>query len=216
LPTKHLRYLPCWSDAIQRMKIFKNADLILYSSVQPSANVLEQLPFQNTYVKLYKNGGYQEGAVQAMMEPFGENVTWFDNYDWVIRLNPDVLIRNDTWLIQTMLDPSIDGIFHDCFGAKIYPLHKIHTDFVAFRPKAVNRTMVLEAGLNISTAEAHLTQGFGNILDSRRFTVVDGAVNPINGTCRIEGPNSPIVHSHDLWRRCPHYYDASDLKNNFY
>jgi hypothetical protein len=114
LSKSHLRFLSCWRDAIKRMEIFKYADLILYTSRQPSLRQLAMLPFHKITMKLYNNTGYSEGAIQAMIDPFVEKMTWFDEYDWVIRLNPDVLIRHDTWLIQTMLNTSIDGIFHDC------------------------------------------------------------------------------------------------------
>jgi hypothetical protein len=96
LSEKHLRYFPCWYDAITRLEIFKYADLILYVSSQPTSEQLALLPFQNISIKLYRNTFKQKGAIKAMLDPFIENVTWFDEYDWVIRLNPDVLIRNDT------------------------------------------------------------------------------------------------------------------------
>ena len=39
---------------------------------------------------------------------------WFEGYDWVVRLNPDVLVRNDTFLLQAMGDDAVHGIFVDC------------------------------------------------------------------------------------------------------
>jgi hypothetical protein len=209
LPESHLIYFLCWYDAIQRMDIFTYADLILYTSSQPTSMQLALLPFRNTIVKQYNNTGYQNGAIQAMIDPYIENVTWFDGYDWVIRLNPDVLIRNDTWLIQTMLNTSIDGIFHDCFNSKNYskPNPKLHTDFYAFRPSAVDRDMVLKS--KSKNAEFHITGVFRNIYNAGRFAFVEGASNSRPGRCRIEGEKSPVVHSHDLWKACPYYYNST-------
>jgi hypothetical protein len=59
---------------------------------------------------------------------------WFDDYDWVIRINPDVLIRNLTWLLQQLQNPNVEGIFHDSTPRRG---HQLHTDFFAVRPKAV-------------------------------------------------------------------------------
>ena len=33
-------------------------------------------------------------------------------YDWVVRLNPDVMLVRDDWLLKTMSDPTVDGIFN--------------------------------------------------------------------------------------------------------
>jgi hypothetical protein len=65
---------------------------------------------------------------------------WFDNYDWVLRINPDVLIRNSTWIHQTMQDPTVEGIVVNCHG-EFYDKRKrqLHTDFFAVRPMAMNK-----------------------------------------------------------------------------
>jgi hypothetical protein len=209
LTETHILFLPCWHDAIQRMEIFKYADLILYATEVPTPEQLAMLPFRKTTIKLYNNTGYSEGAIQAMVDPFVENVTWFDDYDWVIRLNPDVVIRNDTWLIQTMLNTSIDGIFHDCLNRKSYAnsTTDFHTDFYAFRPSAVELERVRNT--NQQYAENHMSDAFRNFFDSGRFAYVDGANNSHPGMCRIEGPDSPVIHHHDLWMACPYYYNAS-------
>jgi hypothetical protein len=214
LSESQLLYLPCWNDAIQRMELFKYADLILYTSSQPTPEQLALLPFRNTTIKLFENKGYQEGAVQAMLDPFMDNATWFDEYDWIIRLNPDVLIRHDAWLIETMMNTSIDGIFHDCLNRKTYTCctTDFHTDFYAFRPSAVNRSLIWTATRR--AAEPHMSESFRNIFDSGRFSFVEGGLNAQAGLCRIEGPESPVIHSHDLWTACPYYYNAT--KEGYY
>jgi hypothetical protein len=61
---------------------------------------------------------------------------WFDGYDWLIRINPDVLIRNSTWIVRQLHDPTADGIFVDCGDNRSYlnRTTKFHTDFFAVRP----------------------------------------------------------------------------------
>jgi hypothetical protein len=178
--------------------------------------------------------------------------SWFDDYDWVIRLNPDVLIRNDTWLISTMMNDSIDAIFHDCYNRKLYPsnhddkndvvenenddngdhptlsssIPQFHTDFTAFRPRAINRDLVCSAltrnvtfnstGSNeitsiafpITVAEHHYTGAVWNIYQSQRFVYLEGGNTTIPGHCRLEGVHSPVLHVHELVNDCPYYYNA--------
>ena len=77
--------------------IFNYAAGMIYAPTDPSEELLKMLPFRNTIIKLVPtNIGYQEGTVvQAMIDPFlDKNVSWFDNYDWVIKLNTDEGIVN--------------------------------------------------------------------------------------------------------------------------
>jgi hypothetical protein len=209
LPKKHQMYLPCWNDAVQRMEIFKYADLILYTARQPTMSELEMLPFRNVIVKVYNNTSKQGGAIQAMIDPFVDKVTWFDEYDWVIRLNPDVLIRKDTWLIQTMLDPNMNAIFHDCADNGTANV-KLHTDFYAFRPIAIDRELVLRS--NNTNAEYHMTEALWNIYQSKQFAYLEGAAHPRKGMCRIVGVNSPVIHAHGASKACPYYYNATNTE----
>ena len=208
LPDYHIAFFPCWKDAIARLDIFKNADLMLYTATEPSKEHLDLLPFRNTIVKMYTNPGYQEGAVQALVDPFLGNTTWFDEYDWVIRLNADVLIRADTWLIQTMLNTSIDMIVHECFSSNKYSSNTMfHSDFFAFRPNAVDRERLLQAPRN--HAEQHISSAFRHLYDQGRFAYVEGGKNVMEGACRIAGVNSPVLHVHELANFCPYYYNVT-------
>jgi hypothetical protein len=245
LSKTHLSFLPCWYDAIHRLEIFQHADLILYtpSTFDPvPETILQQLSFPKIIIKYYNNTGYQDGAIQAMIDPFlpennkNDSNSWFDDYDWVIRLNPDVLIRNDTWLIQSMMMDSIDGIFHDCFNRIHYPADiqrgqpplkpalKFHSDFYAFRPVAVRRDLVLSPRKTASTfnpvtnrsviavkpnAERHLTESLWNIFESSRFLYLEGGHNFVPGRCRLEGIHSPVIHAHELAHHCPYYYNVT-------
>jgi hypothetical protein len=209
----HISFLPCWKDAIQRLDILQYADLILYTSSPPSNEHLALLPFRKVTIKIYNNTGYQEGAVQAMIDPFVDNVTWFDEYDWVIRVNPDVLIRNDTWLMQTMLQPAVDMIVHECLSTnKFSPSPILHSDFYAFRPRAIDQQLVLNA--DRGTAEIQVSAALRNIYDAKRFVYVEGAKNAIEGACRIAGVHSPVLHIHELAQYCPYYYNVTN--ENFY
>jgi hypothetical protein len=135
---------------------------------------------------------------------------WFDDYDWVIRINPDVLIRNSTWLHDKMYyNPLVEAILVQC-----HP-HKIHTDFFAIRPKALlryyqdkkdlpfaklalepwhkpyplNRTLLLNH-------EATTYKSFLPILKKGRHRLLPDA-DESNGRCRVRGEKSSVYHGHE-------------------
>lgn len=81
----------------------------------------------------HKHNKFQLGA--NLGPQLGFQHGWFTDYDWIIRINPDVLIRNSTWLEQTMADPTVEGIFVNCNGEFYHRDRKqLHTDFFAVRP----------------------------------------------------------------------------------
>ncbi|CAE7336309.1 unnamed protein product [Symbiodinium sp. CCMP2592] len=198
-------YLPCWEHAM-KLPILKNADLILYTPANLSREELARLHFRRITLKQFPNRGYQASAIQAVSDAFGNlgrREKWFEGYDWVIRLNLDVLIMHDGWLQQVMNNMSVDGIFHNC--DKRRGVRFLHTDFFAVRPQAVNATAV--ESCNQSNAEEHFSCSVRSIILSKRFQWVEDAEDS-NHTCRIRGVKSPVVHSHQLWRYCPDYFAA--------
>mmetsp|Transcript_16854 Transcript_16854/g.23657 ORF Transcript_16854/g.23657 Transcript_16854/m.23657 type:complete len:223 (-) Transcript_16854:99-767(-) len=159
---------------------------------------MEPLRFRNFFVKHAKNPGYQQGAIQAVVDGFGpkgHQEKWFDGYDWVVRLNPDVLILQDEWLHETMLNSSVDGIFGECKGGQI------HTDFFAVRPQAVDYTR-MDMCQRWPKAEMHFHCVVHKILKSRRYTLVHGAQTT---ECHTVGGSSPVVHNHAFQKCCPDY-----------
>mmetsp|Transcript_21174 Transcript_21174/g.20339 ORF Transcript_21174/g.20339 Transcript_21174/m.20339 type:complete len:207 (+) Transcript_21174:2-622(+) len=162
----------------------------------------------------------QRGANVPMELAFQEG--WFTGYDWVIRINPDVLIRNSTWLLDAMMQTtetedkttnslqrqrSIDGIFVECCQPS-----KLHTDFFAFRPNfdSVRRTT------NATTANRNLpfselvngnheltaTAYFQPILDSGRYALLPDAATSYRW-CRVRGERSSVIHDHTSCRLPP-------------
>jgi hypothetical protein len=194
LSPQHLRYFPCWEAAARRLPLLQEADLLLFSSVVPDDRTLASLRrgFGNRLrVEYYEEDPAtqgdlrrQQGAIQAMVRPFEKG--WFTNYDWVLRVNPDVLIRDDTWLQQqiyaeeggngpddasstpTQMAPRVAGLVHNCGGGKNTlassstnsSFYKFNTDFTAFRPQALNATCFVDPIINPrDNAEMHMTRG---------------------------------------------------------
>jgi hypothetical protein len=163
----------------------------------------------------------QYGAKLAMLDPYLNH--WFDGYDWIIRLNPDVLIRNDTWLLEQMRLDHVQAILG------MFPYRNIsafHSDFYAFRPRVYASQSHLSPERLRSrlddptfTAELQIMEIFGPLLSSQRDNETD-AKNPIawlpgvnrhpRGFARMMGPSSPVLHVHELVKDCPDYFSAHD------
>jgi hypothetical protein len=233
--TSHGSFLEkCWLSAIQKLKILSDAHLILYTAVAPSPKTMEsmrgfqsivvhqfeQLPIPANATHAEREEQKQNGAKHAMLDPYSisthmdknESTTattsWFDGYDWVIRLNPDVLIRREKWLRQTMLMPDIDAILID-YSTPENPLRRLNTDFYAFRPAAVDRAALVFEFDRQATAEKHLGAALQPILQSNRFRWVPDTTR-IKADARVLGRQSPVIHAHAALNSCPDYWNATD------
>jgi len=146
LSPQHLRaFTQCWPRARQTApQLHRNSDVMIFST----GGATNAVPFnvtslwsspQSVSVVLRDNPGYQEGANLPMLEA-SANKSLFDAYDWVVRLNPDVIIRNETRLLALMHDPDAEGIFADCWARKCERNctgNLLNTDFFALRPHAL-------------------------------------------------------------------------------
>jgi hypothetical protein len=243
---EHMAFLRrCWPHATQKLRLLQHSHLLYYTSA-PTDNdvphdILSRLVFQNVTVFRYseaplrpdarhpeKRARKQLGAKRAMVDPILKH--WFDDYDWIIRLNPDVLIRNDTWLIEQMLNPSVHAILYG-FDHNGSPNSALHSDFYAFRPHALTSQphiaeKFLEEHLanNEMTAEEQMLALFAKLLEneaqagnqtggaaanSGRVAWLPG-VERLGSQARMLGLNSPVLHVHHLVNYCPDYFKATD------
>ena len=149
----------------------------------------------------------QSGAMDALQQASKHN--WFQNYDWIIRLNPDVIIRNDTWMLDTILhDPSASGLFINCFQE--YPTrgYKLHTDFFAVKTQDLPRGAFQHPqGRNAEMAFTMDVQE--TILDQKKHRWVPGA-GPKRDICRAglerDIATTDVTHFHHDWNfdyKCP-------------
>jgi hypothetical protein len=235
----------CWPAATRRLTLLRHSDLIVFTSLNSSHldEWLGPLEFANKTVRHYvadERDPYHGGAKLGLVDPLEKG--YLDAYDWVIRLNPDVLIRNETWLLTALQDPNIDGVFVWCSipsstfsnssvmafqrprsaaldSNQAVPQHDqetngkmrlIHTDFMAFRPRAVtldSRDSARQYARSIRNTELHATKVMSSIISSGRH------VRLVNAKChrtvmRVVGRESPVVHDHGLLDSCPDYFDA--------
>jgi hypothetical protein len=184
-----------------------------------------------------KNMQKQKGALTALVDPWLvdpaapqsnwtlSNTSWFDDYDWVIRVNPDVLIRNDTWLLQQLRNPTIKGVFVKWDTNRLGLL--LHTDFFAFRPTAIDYTALFheyqrQTKMKKYMAEEHFTKGFRHYVRSRKslrqLSFLPGVVKYKHGPGigHVTGYNAPVTHVHGFVKHCPNYFDAHDYINRYY
>jgi hypothetical protein len=162
-------------------------------------------------------GKRQFGAKLAMVDPYINH--WFDDYDWIIRLNPDVLIRKDHWLLAQMNQDHVQAILYR-YGSAAF-----HSDFYAFRPRVYTSQPHitperLQSQLvdNNFAAERQMMDIFGPLLKLQNDSDVR-AKNPIAwlpgvsiqpSRARMIGPKSHVLHVHHLSKFCPNYFEARD------
>eukprot|EP00429_Kryptoperidinium_foliaceum_P039801 CAMPEP_0176159436 /NCGR_PEP_ID=MMETSP0120_2-20121206/81560_1 /TAXON_ID=160619 /ORGANISM="Kryptoperidinium foliaceum, Strain CCMP 1326" /LENGTH=128 /DNA_ID=CAMNT_0017496853 /DNA_START=110 /DNA_END=493 /DNA_ORIENTATION=- len=119
---------------------------------------------------------------------------WFADYPWVIRIHPDVLIRKSSWILETMKDESVDGIFVQCNADP----WKIHGDFYAVRPTALPEdafSEIVAEFKGMGNHEMTVAKEFKPIIDSNRHRWLPGNDDSM-GVCRVRGSQSPVVHDH--------------------
>jgi hypothetical protein len=219
----------CWPTLMKQSALLPNVDIMIFSN---NSTKVPDDDIINTRALFQKNPSFAvkhappdivaeiNAQTKANTFQMGANLGprlafqkgWFDDYDWVIRINPDVLIRNSTWLLQQLQNPNVEGIFHDCTPRRG---HQLHTDFFAVRPKAVMKyyhpshdapfsKMELEAWsapLNSSLKvffnhEATAYKYFRPIMEAGKARFLPDAA-PSNGNCRIRGATSSVYHGHE-------------------
>jgi hypothetical protein len=63
-------------------------------------------------VRYIYNPGYHAGAIKVMLDGLHEG--WFNAYDWVIRLNPDTMVYDDSRLAQAMNNKQYAVVLANC------------------------------------------------------------------------------------------------------
>lgn len=203
LHRKFLREL--WPELLCQSDLLRNVDVVMFSTGNRTYNSEMSRAFSSVahFVVLNEpNPGYQRGANLAMTVGMERQV--FVGYDWLIRVNPDVIIRNSTWIFNTMLDPDVDAIFVDCYDGCLtgYCKHGvsvlIHTDFFAVRPQMLTReSFSMDTFAKFSNAEHTATHAFQHILQSGRYQWLPNT-GPMRGNCRVRGEHSPVLHTHNI------------------
>jgi len=204
LPPAHMDFLrKCWPSIIKNSVLLQHADMLMFSGGSPPADILaDSFMGKKVRVERYNNSGYQEGAMLALEAATAQR--WFDGYDWVIRVNPDVLILDDEWLIKNMLDSGVDGIFADCTDT-ICSSHctgsLVNSDFFAVRAEHLGPASFTGLQGTFSSAELQITEAFSKLIGQGRDRWIPNT--NMQGACRIRGDGVPVLHAHSVVSQCP-------------
>ena len=133
----------CWPPALQNSVLLNTADVVVYLNPEEkerkeAMNILKHT-FRDQNLTIHVHGETEErqsGAMAALSDATREG--WFSGYDWVIRVNPDVIIRDDTFMLDAMQnDPNATGLLINCRKTTNTRIPKIHTDFFAIKPEVL-------------------------------------------------------------------------------
>jgi len=199
----HLDFLrKCWPALMKNSALLQHADVLLFATGEPPQDIVHEVFRDKTVrVEQYPNKGYEGGAMAAM--EVSTNQSWFSGYDWVIRLNPDVLILEDEWLIKNMLDDGVDGIFADCHDGTCVSgctsVTHMNSDFFAARGKLMGPGSIPFE--RFDGAESQVTAMFRSTVQLGRDRWVPGTKQ--ESICRIRGPGVPVLHAHSVVKMCP-------------
>ena len=157
LSTWHTDCMQCWPAMLARSPTLRTADVLVYAGASTATDALRArwrdllrgLPNPRGRIHFSDfNPGYQSGASYAMHVALIGG--WFDGYDWVVRLNPDVVVLDESLLVKLMRGGH-EGIFVNCGHLAGAPENRavcdgpgctrgiIHTDFFAVRPDSLAR-----------------------------------------------------------------------------
>ena len=217
-PAYHQSFLEtCWPPATRKSVLLQQADVMVFAtgavSDQNRAAVATAFDAcKSTRVVAVPNPGKRNGAMLPLQ--MAEREGWFDGYDWVIRLNPDVIIRSDAHLLPLFARSDVDAVFASCPTRMAPALRlRVHTDFAAWRPEKIQKgafaihPQVSEAFCSVGgrrytssicNPERAATRSFQSILRSGRYALLQNK----GGPCRIGGPQSAIVHQHGYVAHC--------------
>ena len=118
---------------------------------------------------------------------------WWHGYEWIVRLNPDTFIYNDT-LLKTMMfsNNNVDAVLANCephvvynqsFGGIIKNFN-VHTDFFAVRPEKLPPDAFSDWQKQ-KNAERQASQIFANLVRNRRVAWI--LRKNKDYSCRVRG-----------------------------
>jgi len=193
----------CWPNVLARSSLLYQVDVAVYLNPadqerRKEAVSILQDTFVNHHLTIYlrENEVYNTGAVMAMYEAVSSN--FFDGYDWIIRLNPDVMIRDDTFLRETMVDPTVSALLINCSNRGT----KAHTDFFVIRPNVFDANLFTKQIIQTNAEQGFTSLIQDSVLSKGTHRWIPNT-NPKTSSCRAGNHRdyyeSPIVHEHGMF-----------------
>lgn len=196
----HLTHLQtCWPNMLIQSPMLSRASIFIYAT---SYNISEswtaalaRLPNNQTMYHKY-NQHYVNGAVAPMRDPAFVRLIDPALFDWILRLNPDVVIYNIARVENMMHDPNVDAILAACaYKDECQQLsgctkNHVHTDFTVFRAKLfLNMSLVIGQG----HAEAWMRDQLHDVVANHRERWISTHNQDRDCRLRIKGE---IMHEH--------------------
>ena len=208
LSPQHVRFLStCWPNVLRSFaEVNAESSLAFFitprldanhSSTTRDLNVMAlglSDHIRNVTVIASSVRGKQAGAIAAMMDR--RAAALFARHDWVLRLNPDVIVEDASYLLSLMGrtlpgSRTLCAILCNCHhNSKVL---RVMSDFVAFRPRAIDRTVdpgrvrtyYGASGSGMGSAEHEMTRLLVPTLDSGRYMWLSHSIQPY---CRVRLP----------------------------
>ena len=153
----HLKFLTlCWPQMLQRFKIKPEIAFFItprnnHTNLSHDSIVIKTM-YPNATIILSTTIGKQEGAISAVTNPIA--IQLFSQFDWIIRLNPDVIMYNIPYIMR-FLTHRRDAVLSNCWQNENDI--RIMTDFTIFRPRAINIYMTELRFLQCLRSDERLT-----------------------------------------------------------
>lgn len=171
---EHWTFMKCQVELYARMTELKEVDVLLnVGETDPPGNddlsheewqsLIDAWPTRQRRkpVSYRYNPGKQAGAKKAMHDALSEG--WFNGYDWVIRINPDVIIYDERPLFSLLQEERNWAVVMKCGDSQT------HTDFMAFRPEHLAKDAFSNWTTFPPDAESQANTAFAPIYDTGNY-----------------------------------------------
>jgi len=214
MSVQHQWYLRnCWGEVFRHSALLRASDVVVYAN-PPAAErertlgVLERTFAEQKLIVHIANDNKTDnamadkhtGAMWALWYALEKKL--FDGYDWIIRANPDVIVRDDAFLVDSIWhDPKATALLIDCMKNYVDRRGRmqVHTDFFALKRdllKPRRMGMKLEQNAELSFTEYLDVKGG---IEGLRW--ISGAEHE-GSSCRAGAGKplrlTPVTHVHDL------------------
>jgi len=198
---QHKKYLKhCWPLALRHSYLLNSSDIMLHMVAKPGeihepVEIVKETFKEQQKVNYHvsNNLGKQAGAIAALKD--ASKFGWFNDYDWVIRLNPDVIIQNDKWLLDTIKNDENAGLLYvSCHPATYPEVRGVQTDFFALKV-ADN---LIDFNTNGSgNSEQFFSDKVKHLILNGQHRHIPDSYQPHYRHCRVDANiNGPVVHFH--------------------
>ena len=208
----HAHYLRCWSRLLPQLPgSLANSDVLVYIGAELNTSEVDRW---NAIVTSFSTNGraaraefgdshpLQPGAMLPMHLALTRG--WLRQYDWVLRLNPDVLVHDGSHLESAFRSLKWWAVLAFC-NTTAFTNCEVHTDAYAFRPSELDEQ---------SHASWNSTGRYESFACSSVFrrAIAESRVAWLTGNklkyCRLSGAGG-LVHHHRSLDSCPVPIQAS-------